>query len=112
MNKGIRFTDEFKPTAVSFSFDPCAEGCWCILVTFRGRTAHLAYEAYPLHIELGAKLMSLCKGGHEGIIVFDLEVEAENKLVWLAETIDALEKCCFKLVAYFVAATLMLNIQP
>ena len=46
------------------------------IVTFRDRSAHLAYEAHPLHIELGNMLVSLCKGGHDGIIVFDLQAIA------------------------------------
>lgn len=46
------------------------------IVTFSDRSAHLAYEAHPLHVELGTKLVSLCKGEHDGIIVFDLQVTA------------------------------------
>lgn len=44
------------------------------IVTFTDRDAHLAYENHPLHQELGARLVSMCVGGHDGIIVFDLEI--------------------------------------
>jgi hypothetical protein len=33
-----------------------------------------AYAVHPDHLELGAKLVALCKDGAEGIIVYDLEV--------------------------------------
>lgn len=46
---------------------------WGFIVTFRDRTAHLAYEQHPIHKELGAKLVAMCKGGHAGILVFDLQ---------------------------------------
>lgn len=45
------------------------------IVTFRDRAAHLAYERHPKHIELGGKLVAMCKGGHAGILVFDLQAE-------------------------------------
>lgn len=41
---------------------------------FTDRTAHLAYENHPEHQAAGAELVSICTGGHAGIIVFDLEV--------------------------------------
>lgn len=44
------------------------------IVTFTDRDAHLAYEAHPLHQEIGSKMVEMCEGGHAGIIVFDLEV--------------------------------------
>lgn len=46
---------------------------WGFVVTFRDRATHLAYEQHPKHAELGAKLVAMCKGGHAGIIVFDLQ---------------------------------------
>ena len=47
------------------------------VITFRDRAAHLAYETHPTHIALGNELVSMCKGGHRGIIVFDLETPYE-----------------------------------
>ena len=44
------------------------------IVTFKDFDAHLAYERHPNHVTLGSKLVSMCVGGYEGIIVFDLEV--------------------------------------
>lgn len=44
------------------------------IVTFADREAHLAYENHPLHQELGARMVGMCEGGHDGILVFDLEV--------------------------------------
>ncbi|WP_375569019.1 Dabb family protein [Ahrensia marina] len=44
------------------------------IVTFADRDAHLAYENHPLHRELGARMVDMCVGGHDGIIVFDLHV--------------------------------------
>jgi len=44
------------------------------IVTFKDRDAHLAYERHPHHVTLGSKLVSMCVGGYDGIIVFDLEV--------------------------------------
>lgn len=44
------------------------------IVTFADRETHLAYENHPLHQELGAKMVGMCEGGHDGIIVFDMEV--------------------------------------
>lgn len=43
------------------------------IVTFRDRAAHLAYESHPQHVELGGKLVGLCEGGHDGILVFDIQ---------------------------------------
>lgn len=45
------------------------------IVTFQDRSAHLAYERHPLHLALGAELVAMCEGGHDGIMVFDLEIE-------------------------------------
>jgi hypothetical protein len=44
------------------------------IITFTDRAAHLEYETHPLHISQGAKLVSMCEGGADGIIVFDLAV--------------------------------------
>lgn len=41
---------------------------------FADRAAHLAYEAHPRHQAAGARLVAMTRGGHAGIIVFDLEV--------------------------------------
>lgn len=35
-----------------------------------------AYAEHPRHKQLGAKLVALCEGGADGIVVFDLEVSA------------------------------------
>lgn len=43
------------------------------VVTFRDRAAHLAYERHPRHVELGARLVSMCRGGAEGIVVYDID---------------------------------------
>jgi hypothetical protein len=44
------------------------------IITFQDRAAHLAYETHPDHLRLGAKMVEMCNGGVDGIIVFDLEV--------------------------------------
>jgi len=44
------------------------------VVTFRDRDAHLAYERHPRHAALGARLVDMCVGGADGIVVYDLEV--------------------------------------
>ena len=51
------------------------EYSWGFIVTFQDRAAHLAYEQHPRHKELGAKLVAMCKGGHDGILVFDLQTD-------------------------------------
>jgi hypothetical protein len=33
----------------------------------------LEYNEHPEHALLGSKLVSMCKGGHQGIIVFDIQ---------------------------------------
>ena len=43
------------------------------VVMFRDRAAHLAYETHPRHVELGGKLVDMCVGGADGIIVYDIE---------------------------------------
>jgi len=35
-----------------------------------------AYAGHPEHQALGARLVALCKGGADGIVVFDIEVSA------------------------------------
>lgn len=44
------------------------------IATFDHREAHLAYENHPLHVALGTQLISMCEGGYDGIVVFDLDV--------------------------------------
>ncbi|HEX9858933.1 MAG TPA: Dabb family protein [Paracoccaceae bacterium] len=44
------------------------------VATFADRAAHLAYEAHPEHQAAGMALVALCRGGHAGIVVYDLEV--------------------------------------
>ena len=43
------------------------------VITFRNRDAHLAYDAHPRHRDAGSRLVALCEGGHEGIVVYDIE---------------------------------------
>ncbi len=44
------------------------------ICTFRDRAAHLAYDTHPAHQAAGRDLVALCKGGADGIMVFDLEI--------------------------------------
>ncbi len=44
--------------------------------TFRDRAALDAYAADPRHRALGARLVAMCNGGGDGIMVFDLDVPA------------------------------------
>lgn len=44
------------------------------IVMFRDRDAHLAYERHPRHAELGARLVEMCVGGADGIMVYDLDL--------------------------------------
>jgi hypothetical protein len=44
------------------------------IVTFRDRQAHLDYERHPRHVELGGRLVAMCVGGVDGIVVYDLEI--------------------------------------
>lgn len=46
------------------------------VIRFDSRAAHLAYDSHPLHKAAGARLVSLCSGGYDGITVFDLQVQA------------------------------------
>lgn len=50
---------------------PYSHGFIC---RFQDRDAHLAYERHPVHVAAGRDLVALCVGGHDGIIVFDLEI--------------------------------------
>lgn len=69
--------------AISFEFGPnrdyenksagFSDG---FLVRFKDRAALAHYAQHPRHKELGAQLTAVCKGGAEGIMVFDLEVAA------------------------------------
>ena len=43
------------------------------IVSFENHQALLEYNEHPGHALLGSKLVSMCKGGHKGIIVFDIE---------------------------------------
>ena len=43
------------------------------IITFRDRDSHLAYDGHPRHKAAGARLVALCQGGYDGIMVFDLE---------------------------------------
>ncbi len=44
------------------------------ICTFEDRAALDCYAADPRHRALGARLVALCSGGAEGIVVYDLEV--------------------------------------
>ena len=43
------------------------------IASFENHHALLEYNENPEHALLGSKLVSMCKGGHKGIIVFDIE---------------------------------------
>ena len=43
------------------------------IASFESHQALLEYNENPEHALLGSKLVSMCKGGHKGIIVFDIE---------------------------------------
>ena len=45
------------------------------VITFRDRAAHLAYDGHPQHKNAGARLVALCQGGYDGIMVYDLETD-------------------------------------
>ena len=44
------------------------------IASFRDHAALSAYAKHPVHQTLGARLVEMCVGGHDGIIVFDLDV--------------------------------------
>ena len=43
------------------------------IASFENHQALLEYNEHPEHALLGSKLISMCKKGHQGIIVFDIE---------------------------------------
>jgi len=43
------------------------------IASFENHQALLEYNEHPEHVLLGSKLVSMCKGGHQGIIVFDIQ---------------------------------------
>ena len=43
------------------------------VITFKNRDALKRYEVHPDHLKLGEFLVGLSNGGHDGIIVFDLD---------------------------------------
>ena len=43
------------------------------IASFENHQALLEYNEHPEHALLGSKLVSMCKEGHQGIIVFDIE---------------------------------------
>ena len=43
------------------------------IASFENHQALLEYNENPEHALLGSKLVSMCKGGHQGIIVFDIQ---------------------------------------
>ena len=43
------------------------------MASFENHQALLEYNENPEHALLGSKLVSMCKGGYKGIIVFDIE---------------------------------------
>ena len=43
------------------------------IASFENRQALLEYNEHPEHALLGSKLVSMCKEGHQGIIVFDIQ---------------------------------------
>ena len=43
------------------------------IASFESHKSLLEYNENPEHALLGSKLVSMCKGGHQGIIVFDIE---------------------------------------
>lgn len=44
------------------------------IITFADRDAHLAYDVHPDHKIAGSIIVSLCKGGHQGIFVADINI--------------------------------------
>lgn len=43
------------------------------VATFTDAAALAGYANYPKHVALGNALVSMCEGGAEGLIVFDIE---------------------------------------
>ena len=44
------------------------------VIRFADEAARAAYAEHPTHKALGARLVALCEGGADGIMVFDLDV--------------------------------------
>ncbi|WP_169791213.1 Dabb family protein [Rubellimicrobium mesophilum] len=45
------------------------------VIAFRDRAAHMSYDGHPRHKAAGARLVALCEGGADGIVVYDIEAE-------------------------------------
>ncbi|MEM9436311.1 MAG: Dabb family protein [Pseudomonadota bacterium] len=45
------------------------------VIRFESRAALAEYAEHPTHKALGARLVAACRGGAEGITVFDIETE-------------------------------------
>jgi hypothetical protein len=43
------------------------------VIGFQDRAAHLAYDGHPRHKAAAARLVALCEGGGDGIVVYDIE---------------------------------------
>ncbi|MEM1063999.1 MAG: Dabb family protein [Pseudomonadota bacterium] len=43
------------------------------ILHFRDRGALRAYDEHPRHRELGKELVSMCVGGADGLVVYDIE---------------------------------------
>ncbi|MFQ6549630.1 Dabb family protein [Aestuariibius sp. 2305UL40-4] len=48
------------------------------VILFRDREAHLAYERHPKHVRLSARLVEMCVGGADGIVVYDIACEGDT----------------------------------
>jgi len=46
------------------------------VIIFRDRDAHLAYDGHARHKAAGARLVELCDGGYDGIVVYDIEADS------------------------------------
>ena len=44
------------------------------VIRFTDKGALARYAEHPEHLALGAKLFTICEGGADGIIVFDLDI--------------------------------------
>ncbi len=51
----------------------CPRHGYGFVITFRDRVAHLAYDAHPRHKTAGGRLVALCEGGYQGIVVYDIQ---------------------------------------
>jgi hypothetical protein len=43
------------------------------VIAFRDREALRSYDEHPRHRDAGARLVALCEGGHDGVVVYDIE---------------------------------------